>query len=893
MRIERLHIDSFGSISDFRLDLKPGVTLLAGDNETGKTTLLECCRWILFGKLVKESIGGKKEVLRKPVTGGGLSARMMVRMADGALLDLIRTEEQNGFRVTDEAGSDATARFLRMLSFCDAETYEKVFAFGLDELSHLEGQVSRMLFSAMAGLGGANIEECRKVLTSAADEIFSERGRKGSRRFQQILGELGDIRDRLRTIAQAKQEYDDLIGDRETLESEQKANREDAQTKSRGLHRMQGDLEAIPTCRQYREALRELECLPIIEGFAVNSLDEFERLQSEEGGLSAKILSYEEALRRLAPDLVIRPLAAEIDDIIKRNHLAEQQDQRLQDIEDKLSRLPSSDPDQADADVAAINEKRTLLRELRTNIHQRDTTQADRTRAEDKLELVNQARGKPWPIFVGVALVAAMGILFLLLGQMMNAAVMLAIGVVAAGLGAVLRAGGSAVSVAEAHSDLVRKAAEADRIREEVNMIAARLGIAPDPTILDADRFGDELEDLARVSEEAERQKRERKELVEEQNRLHRAIEGFSSDLRSLAERMDVPIPKDRNAALLEFRNRLQSYHEAVEPAAKFAADIGATKDQLQNCLQRIGEILSQAGAKDVDQLRQLDEQQRKRKEIEDKAKAFWNQIIGHLMHPDDAAIESLAGTDEFVLGSHCEELRRDIDNLQNRHDAIQGELGEIRRRIADIEQMGSLAEVRSKEQDALDRLRGAGLEWAAIVLALDLLDETRKTYEQEKQPAVLRHAGRIFQQITDGRYTHVLAPIDQNTIRVRGADDRWWEPTALSRGTREQLFLAIRFAYLVELAATQEALPVIMDDILVNFDDHRAAQCVDAVSEISQSHQILLMACRKETVEMFRTAMGTNVITLPPVTGNLPGEALVGRPALEPVPGDPAKLSL
>ena len=46
--------------------------------------------------------------------------------------------------------------------------------------------------------------------------------------------------------------------------------------------------------------------------------------------------------------------------------------------------------------------------------------------------------------------------------------------------------------------------------------------------------------------------------------------------------------------------------------------------------------------------------------------------------------------------------------------------------------------------------------------------------------------------------------------------------PEILSRGTAEQLYLAIRFAYITNYSAHSESLPVIMDDVLVNFDPKR-----------------------------------------------------------------------
>jgi uncharacterized protein YhaN len=64
-----------------------------------------------------------------------------------------------------------------------------------------------------------------------------------------------------------------------------------------------------------------------------------------------------------------------------------------------------------------------------------------------------------------------------------------------------------------------------------------------------------------------------------------------------------------------------------------------------------------------------------------------------------------------------------------------------------------------------------------------------------------------------------------------------------LSRGTAEQLYLSMRFA-LAEEYAGRAVLPLIMDDILVNFDEQRMESCLQVIKELSQRHQILLFTC-------------------------------------------------
>ena len=49
MRIDEIHVDGFGLLRDRRIEPAPGLTVIRGENEAGKSTLLAFIRAILFG----------------------------------------------------------------------------------------------------------------------------------------------------------------------------------------------------------------------------------------------------------------------------------------------------------------------------------------------------------------------------------------------------------------------------------------------------------------------------------------------------------------------------------------------------------------------------------------------------------------------------------------------------------------------------------------------------------------------------------------------------------------------------------------------------------------------------------------------------------------------------
>ncbi len=148
--------------------------------------------------------------------------------------------------------------------------------------------------------------------------------------------------------------------------------------------------------------------------------------------------------------------------------------------------------------------------------------------------------------------------------------------------------------------------------------------------------------------------------------------------------------------------------------------------------------------------------------------------------------------------------------------------------------------------------------QWAVLTLCRTLLDETRRVYETERQPEVLRQASWFFGIMTESRYPRVFTPLDGTEIQVERADGVRFSPAMLSRGTAEQLYLCMRLALVKEYANHVEPLPLVFDDIFVNFDPERTRSSIKAIRELCSTHQILLFTCHPHLVDAVRQVIPT-----------------------------------
>ena len=77
-----------------------------------------------------------------------------------------------------------------------------------------------------------------------------------------------------------------------------------------------------------------------------------------------------------------------------------------------------------------------------------------------------------------------------------------------------------------------------------------------------------------------------------------------------------------------------------------------------------------------------------------------------------------------------------------------------------------------------------------------------------------------------------------------------------LSEGTRDQLYLALRLAYLDQHLSRGESLPLVVDDVLVNFDDKRARATLGLLGQLAEKTQVLFFTHHSRLVELAREAI-------------------------------------
>ncbi|MFO0900591.1 MAG: AAA family ATPase [Pirellulales bacterium] len=302
-------------------------------------------------------------------------------------------------------------------------------------------------------------------------------------------------------------------------------------------------------------------------------------------------------------------------------------------------------------------------------------------------------------------------------------------------------------------------------------------------------------------------------------------------------------------AARLDWRKRKKRVALATRRRRKAARGVASAKTRRRA-------LLAGAGTQDEAQFRRLAAQHAQAEGLRRELTALREELSDAAGGELEAVLAALdASPDRRQIVAERDQLAERERDLSERVQSLAEERGRVGQQMERLAADRSLPLARV-ELAALDRrINQAAENYRVQSLTARLIEQVRDRYEQERQPVVLQMASAWFKQLTGDRYARVWTPLGERVLRVDAADGQTLLVEALSRGTREQLFLALRLALIERLAQAGTRLPVVLDDVLVNYDETRSRAAAEVLRDFAeQGHQLLLFTCHEHMARLFKS---------------------------------------
>ena len=124
----------------------------------------------------------------------------------------------------------------------------------------------------------------------------------------------------------------------------------------------------------------------------------------------------------------------------------------------------------------------------------------------------------------------------------------------------------------------------------------------------------------------------------------------------------------------------------------------------------------------------------------------------------------------------------------------------------------------------------------------------------------MMLRASAALRTISRGAYTGLAAQPgkDGETLIALSAAGGSKAADKLSKGTRFQLYLALRVAGYHEFVRARSAVPFVADDIMETFDDFRAEEAFRLFAEMAQAGQVIYLTHHQHLCEIVRRVCPT-----------------------------------
>jgi uncharacterized protein YhaN len=372
------------------------------------------------------------------------------------------------------------------------------------------------------------------------------------------------------------------------------------------------------------------------------------------------------------------------------------------------------------------------------------------------------------------------------------------------------------------------------------------------------------VRDLASGSEEVIQL---RQRLVDRKNELnHRQQELFAITERiaSLSDEAGLELESDDpQTALRQLHRALEEQRQLVERRRTLGKKYKDLKREYQEqarsrekLIRRRRAFFARAGVSDQHQLRQLVQKQerirqlhRERGEASDKIRALTARKVD-----EEEVLAELEGNSHPQLQARWEQLVSDGESLQLEAGQLHEKRGQWAAEMSLLAESRELTEVRFDLECVQQQLDDAVRRWKVFAVLGQWLEVVCKLYEQQRQPETLLEASRFLKKLTEGHYTRVWTPLSEHALRVDNADGEQLPVEVLSRGTREAVFLSLRLALAAGYARRGINLPLVLDDVLVNFDAERAGAAARVLRDFAKDgHQLLMFTCHRHIMQLFK----------------------------------------
>ncbi|MCO5071749.1 MAG: AAA family ATPase [Rhizobiaceae bacterium] len=360
-------------------------------------------------------------------------------------------------------------------------------------------------------------------------------------------------------------------------------------------------------------------------------------------------------------------------------------------------------------------------------------------------------------------------------------------------------------------------------------------------------------------------------EALREQDEMQHRIDAMEADREAFANMVgqvhmalgETPDGEDAltSAKLLirrhEDTTRIQAKREEREQSlGGLSVEREALSAEIATHSARKREMTDFFGVETLAEVRQSLEHCRKRDDLAEQQSRIAGQIVRELQQPSlDEAILTLTDVDRVGLQREQAELVARLDDLDQRTKALYAEKVRASDRLSAVDGDDAVARIASERRTAILELEDLALRYLRLRSGSLIAEHALRAYRDKHRSAMMRRASEAFRLMTRDQYSGLATRPDKDREALIGLSRQGGSKLAvdMSKGTRFQLYLALRLAGYEEFATARPSVPFVADDIMETFDEPRSEEVFRLFSQMAQVGQVIYLTHHRHLCEIAR----------------------------------------
>ena len=312
------------------------------------------------------------------------------------------------------------------------------------------------------------------------------------------------------------------------------------------------------------------------------------------------------------------------------------------------------------------------------------------------------------------------------------------------------------------------------------------------------------------------------------------------------------------NTLLSECRTRQSRRQQIEEQLQQARQDIQDSEATIQTMTERLDALCVEAKRDSHAELEEAERRSAEHLQLKAEIAGVEQEILDAGEGATLAALEAEAeGADPDALPGEIGALTNKIDeDLEPRRTALAESKGREEKELELMDGSDYAAALADQGQSVLASIRSNAERYVRLKVAARILRDEIERYRKENQGPLVKHASEHFAMLTCGSFEELRTDFNEKDepvlVGIR-SNGEWVHVEGMSNGTRDQLYLALRFAALEKYMESSEPMPFIVDDILVDFDDERSEAALSALSALARKTQVVLFTHHSRVVEQAR----------------------------------------